>query len=465
MIMRIGYWMGLILCSQAILVSAVTQQPNIVLILADDMGYADPGFNGGQEIPTPHLDTLASSGVRFEQGYVSASVCAPSRCGLMTGRYQQQFGAGENPPEQGWPDNPRCPDAGLPVSEQTLAELLKPSGYTTGIIGKWHMGIREGMRPNDRGFDYFYGFLNGAHSYIESSMEYTSNFPTWPTFRNREIIKHNGYYTDMFSDEGVQFIKRNKEKPFFLYMAYNAVHDPWQAPERVMPRVAHIKDEKRRTFAGMLVAMDDGIGRLVQVLKDAGVYQNTLIVFLSDNGDPMDSVSSSGHLRGCKGDTYEGGIRVPFVMSWPGKLATGTTYEKPISGLDIAPTIVALAGAEAPVKAFDGVNLMPYLAGANAGRPHDVLYWRRDSDYAIRKGDWKLTWNDGVPTGVKQLELFNLAEDPGEQKNLAKELPEMTERLQGMFEAWDGQLPDNEWWGGPFNRKRKELASMDKEEL
>jgi len=429
-------------------------RPNIVLILADDMGYSDVGFNGCPDIPTPNLDSLAASGVRFEQGYVSASVCGPSRAGLMTGRHQQRFGCGENIPEEGWPDNPRCPDAGVPRTEQLLGELLKPAGYQTGVIGKWHLGMAEQLRPNQRGFDYYYGFLNGAHSYTKAQKEWQSNPGFWPIFRNNEPMDYEGYLTDTFTDESVKFIERSRENPFFLYLSYNAVHAPWEAPGNVAERVAHIQDPKRRTYAGMLVSMDDGIGRVIQALKDNGVYENTLIVFLSDNGAPNNSRASSAPLRGNKGDTYEGGIRVPFLISWPAGIQPGTVYELPVSALDLAPTFVKLAGAPSAKNGFDGVDLMPFLKGATEGRPHDILFFRRDDDYAIRSKDWKLAWNNGAPTGTRTSELFNLADDPNERRNLIKEYPEQAAQLQKRFDAWDSKQPDSEWWGGPHNRKR-----------
>jgi len=435
-------------------------RPNIVLILADDMGYSDVGFNGCTDIPTPNLDALAASGVRFDQGYVSASVCGPSRAGLLTGRYQQKFGCGENPPEEGWPDNPRCPDAGIPLTEQLISELLKPAGYQTGHVGKWHIGLAEQLRPNQRGFDYYYGFLNGAHSYTNAEKEWQSNPGFWPIFRNNEPLDFEGYLTDTFTEESVAFIERSKDKPFFLYLSFNAVHAPWQAPENVAQKVSHIEDSKRRTYAGMLVSMDDGIGRVVQALKDNGVYENTIVVFLSDNGAPKNSAASSEPLRGSKGDTYEGGTRVPFVISWPNGIPAGTVYEQPVSALDLAPTFVKLAGAAGAMNGFDGVDLIPYLKGERKGRPHEIMFFRRDDDYAIRSKDWKLAWNNGAPTGTRTAELFNLAEDPNETTDLIRQHPEKAEQLQFMFDGWDSKLPDNEWWGGPTNRKRKTVAIL-----
>lgn len=431
-----------------------TKVPNIVVILADDMGYADVGFNGCKDIPTPNLDALADSGVSFFQGYVSASVCGPSRAGLLTGRYQQRFGCGENAPEEGWPDKPRCRDAGVPKSEQLISELLKPAGYRTGVIGKWHLGIDEPLRPNSRGFDYYYGFLNGAHSFTHAHRVWGKHPGLWPIYRNNEPLDYQGYLTDTFTDESVQFIERNKQRPFFLYLSYNAVHAPWQAPANVADKVSHIADKNRRVYAGMLVSMDNGIGRVIKALKDHGVYDNTVVVFLSDNGAPKTSSASSAPLRGFKGDTYEGGTRVPFVMSWPGKIKAGSRYNHPVSALDLAPTMVRLAGAKPAKKGFDGVDLMPFVKGEKSGRPHEVMWFRRDDDYAIRHKDWKLVWNNGSPSGTRKVELFNLADDPNEKTDLISKHPEKAKELQKQFDAWDSKLPDNAWWGGPANRKR-----------
>jgi arylsulfatase A-like enzyme len=445
----------------------LAEKPNFVLILADDLGWADVGFNGCTDIPTPNLDALAASGVRLEQGYVSASVCGPSRAGLLTGRYQQRFGCGENPPEEGWPNNPRCPDAGVPRSEKMLSELLQPAGYQTAVIGKWHLGMAEMLRPNARGFDYFYGFLNGAHSFIEAKKEWQPNPGLWPVFRNGEPLDYEGYLTDTFSDESVAFIERSRDNPFFLYLSYNAVHAPWQAPENVAHKVKHIANPARRTYAGMLVSMDDGIGRVIGALKDNGIYDNTIVVFLSDNGAPKNSQASSAPLRGNKGDTYEGGTRVPFLISWPAGLPQATVYRQPVSALDLAPTLLAAAGrppaAGHAQPEFDGVDLLPYLKGESPGRPHELMFFRRDDDYAIRHNNWKLAWNNGAPNGSRTAELFNLADDPHERTDLIRQYPEKALELQNRFDAWDSPLPDNAWWGGPANRKRtKEVSRVDR---
>ncbi|WDE99475.1 sulfatase-like hydrolase/transferase [Lentisphaera profundi] len=431
-----------------------------MLILADDLGYGDLGYLGAKDIRTPHIDALAESGMSFSQGYQSASVCGPARAGLLTGRHQQLFGCGENPPETG-PLAKQFPDAGVPLNEQMIFELLKPAGYTTGVIGKWHMGLSHNQRPSQRSVDYFYGFLNGAHSYREAKMDMSGAPMTWPIFRNNEPVPFSGYTTEVFNDEGVNFIKRNKDKPFFLYMSYNSVHGPWEAQEKDLQRSAHIKKKWRRIYSAMLISMDDGLGRIVKNLKDEGIYDKTIVIFMSDNGAPNklneatrenDYLASNGSLHGRKGDTYEGGIRVPFIISWPNHIQAASTYKYPVSGLDVVPTLMSISQAPNSKKHLSGVNLMPYIHGTNKTRPHDTLYWRRDDDYAIRKKDWKLTWNDY--NGPRVPMLFNLADDPKEERNLIQQYPEIAEDLQHKFDHWDSRLPDNKWWGGPSNRKR-----------
>lgn len=450
-------------------------KPNIVIIYADDMGWGDVGYHGVDDILTPNIDRLAAEGVHFTQGYVSASVCGPSRAGLMTGVYQQRLGAGENPNTNGFPDDPRFPFAGLTRTQPILSEMLQPLGYRCGMIGKWHLGLHETMRPNARGFDYYYGFLNGAHSYEEAYPVFGKNKGLWPLFRNNEMQpEYYGYLTDTFSDEAVAFIERNADEPFFLYVAYNAVHHPWQVPDQYLERTKHLSDiEDRRFFAGMVLAMDDGVGRIMRAIEQAGVSENTLVLFISDNGSPRgqgldhppkdyqkerggDTMSNPGPFRGFKGDTFEGGIRVPFVMRWPGKIRPGTRYDLPVSNLDVVPTVLGHFGRTTPTKgfAFDGVDLMPYLRGQRDGqRPHDVMYWRRDDDYAIRRGDWKLAWNDHSVQPGSGAMLFNLADDPGEYRDLSDELPELKQELQEQFDAWDCRMPPSPYWGGPINRK------------
>jgi arylsulfatase A-like enzyme len=466
------------------------KQPNIILIFADDMGYDDVGYHGNKRIITPNIDSIAEQGVQFSQGYVSASVCGPSRAGLLTGVYQQRFGCGENPNGSGYPNQMKYPMAGLPQSQSMISEELKTLGYTNGMIGKWHMGFDMSLRPNQRGYDFFYGFINGSHDYTEWTQEFAKGKSRWPIFRNEEmepankaqyidVFKEKGvkvvdenYLTDLFTDEAVNFIDRNADKPFFLYLAYNAVHHPWQTTQHALDKTAHLKDDKNyHVFASMVYAMDEGIGKVMKKLKEKNIDDNTIIILLSDNGSPQGqgiehspkdpnrhrggfTMSSTGIFRGYKGDTYEGGIRVPFCIKWPQQIQKGTKYDMPISALDLQPTLVKAAGGndKKPQKgfAYDGVDILPYLKEDKEIKRS--LFWRRDTDYAIRKGDWKLQWNDAH--GPLTITLFNIKEDPEERSNLIKQHPELAQQLQNEFDTWDNSMPDNEWWGGPWNRLR-----------
>jgi arylsulfatase A-like enzyme len=457
--------------------SPARTSPNVVLIFADDMGWGDVGYHGYKDVITPNIDRIAREGVQFSQGYVSASVCGPSRAGLMTGVYQQRVGAGENASATGYPDNmgERFRMSGLPTSQSTIAEILRPHGYRSGMIGKWHLGVEQPLRPHHRGFNYFYGFLNGSHSYTEWEPKFAQRKDKWPIFSNDRLLpaQKDIYLTDLFSDRAVGFIKHNPDKPFFLYLAYNAVHHPWQVPDKYLERTKHLKGgEDRRFFAAMILAMDDGVGRVFDTLEETGQLDNTMVIFLSDNGSPRGQglkpkpkdakmprgetvMSNPGPHRGFKGDTYEGGIKVPFAIHWPGKIKPGTKYDHPVSALDIVPTIAATLGVIKPDlgHAFDGVDLLPFLNGDQGDtRPHETMYWRRDNDYAIREGDWKLQWNDA--SGNLSIKLFDLSKDPGEYHDVATKHPDLAQRLQNKFDTWDSPMPDSRPWGGPGNRNR-----------
>ncbi len=494
---RISFYFTCILALTLLSISSFAdERPNIIFIFADDLGYGDVGYHGNNKILTPNIDALARSGVHFSQGYVSASVCGPSRAGALTGVYQQRFGVGENPSGSGYPDNMKFPMAGLPRSQPIISETLKAQGYHTGMIGKWHLGFDLSLRPNQRGFDFFYGFINGSHDYTGWHNKFSKKKGFWPLFLNEEMLppQKDIYLTDLFSEQAVGFVKSTakKEQPFFLYLAYNSVHHPWQATKSTLARTKNLSNsEDFNVFAAMMLSMDDGIGRLNQTLQELKIANNTLIVFMSDNGSPSGQglnkkakkiqksklerggiMSNAGIYRGYKGDTYEGGIRVPFLMTWPTKITAGTRYDHPVSALDLAPTFAALAGenTEKPKLggfAYDGVNLLPFIQGKMAKtKPHSLLVWRRDNDYAIRSGDWKLSWNDDH--GNRKIELFNIANDPGEYHDVSAQHPELTQSLQDKFDAWDSTLPANEWWGAPWNRntdfnqgKKLEVATFN----
>jgi arylsulfatase A-like enzyme len=416
--------------------------PNILLIVGDDMGFADVGFNGCRDIPTPNLDALAASGVRFTHGYVSGPYCSPTRAGLLTGRYQTRFGH---------EFNPGGPATGLPITETTLANRLKAAGYTTALVGKWHLGSPAAMQPQARGFDTFFGFLGGAHSY----------FNTTGMLRGTEQIKELDYTTDAFGREAAAFINAHRTgAPWFLYLAFNAVHTPMDATKDRLAKFAAIPDPKRRTYAAMMSAMDDNIGLVLQQLRATGQEKNTLVFFISDNGGPtMPGVtvnaSRNDPFRGSKRTTLEGGIRVPFVVSWPGRIAPGV-YAQPVIQLDLTATALTAAGIDdAAERKLEGVNLLPYLAGDKSGAPHDALYWRFGEQMAIRAGDFKLVrydTNADTLTGARNQptskgKLYNVVADPHEDHDLAAAMPEKVKELQAKWNAWNaGNVKP--LWGG-----------------
>lgn len=416
--------------------------PNLIIVLTDDQGYADVGFNGCTDIPTPNLDAIAAQGVRFTNGYVTYAVCGPSRAGLITGRYQDRFGAIRNPT----PD-PTVENNGVPRWEKNIAELLKPRGYATMAVGKWHVGTHPELRPLVRGFDEFYGFLTGGHDYFPENLTYESLEDVdeqWAWYRTK--LLHNDvrvptteYLTDELSAKAVDFIERKKDQPFFLYLAYNAPHTPMQASEKYLARFAHIQNPGRRTYAAMVSALDDGVGLLLDKLAEHDLDRDTIVVFLSDNGGAENNSSRNAPLRGYKSSPFEGGLRVPFAMRWPGTIPAGIDYDEPVTALDIAGTIVGQSGAAvAADKPLDGVDLTPYLTGEAQGPPHERLYWRwyDQERLAIREGNDKLIVMDG------RYQLFDLAADIGETTNLASARPERVAELHARVQTWaDDMVP------------------------
>ena len=418
--------------------------PNVIVIMTDDLGYVDVGFNGCEDIPTPNIDRIAQQGVKFTNGYTPYSVCSPSRAGFITGRYQQRFGYERNAQYR-----PNDPNMGLPKTEKTIPSILKPVGYTSGMIGKWHLGAHISNHPLNRGFDFFYGHLGGGHRYfpeeltIEDSYSISDeplSYKTW-IMRDHQAEKTDEYLTDEFSNEAVKFVEKNQKGPFFLYLAYNAPHGPLQATPKYLDRFEDIKNEKRKIYAAMVSAVDDGVGRILDQLKVLGIEDNTIVFFLSDNGGPEPkNGSKNGPLREGKSSIYEGGNRVPFAMQWPTQIDP-TVYEYPISSLDILPTIAALTHAPlAADKPLDGVNIIPFLKGKKQGRPHQTLYVRKFDDdlYSVRDGDLKLVTKK--KNSVK--ELYNLQEDLGEENDLAAVFPEEVKRLDSLRQNWDKQLID-----------------------
>ena len=399
-------------------------RPNILLIYADDLGYAELGCYGGKEVPTPNIDSIAANGIRFTSGYVSAPLCSPSRAGLMTGRYQTRFGH-EN--------NSMAPGRGLPLTETTLASRMKALGYATSIVVKWHLGSDPDRLPMKRGFDEYYGVTGNPGSYFQPNGFIDSRLS--PDVR--EAPGKDFYTTDAFAARVADWIEKHKDGPWFFYLPFNAVHAPHQATEKYLRRFAHISDPRRRDFDGMLSAMDDAVGRVLAKLRELNLEDNTLIFFISDNGAPPNREGGNAPLRGGKHQTFEGGIRLPFLAQWKGRLPAGKVYAQPVIQLDVMPTCVMVAGGRVdPAWKLDGVDLLPYLTGERKGRPHETLFWRIDGMWAVRHGDLKLV--HGL-AGTDAPELFDLAKDIGEKTNLAPAQPEKARELKALWEAWNSQ--------------------------
>lgn len=423
--------------------------PNIILILADDLGYADVGYHGGIEIPTPNIDYLAKTGTYFTAGYAMAPVCGPSRAGLLTGRYQNRFGFEDNP---GGPFR-RTKDTkpAIPLDELTLGELMKKEGYKTAWIGKDHQIKDEEYMPYNRGIDFFFGFVNGASGYFIGENEKQSLLKG-----NQPVKNEKEYLTDAFGREAVGFIERNANNPFFLYVPFNAIHGPLQAKPSDLDKFKNIKNENRRTLAAMHHAMDRNIGEIINKLKTHNLEENTLIIFFSDNGGkPEGNYSYNFPLKGQKGSLMEGGIRVPFLMQWKGKIKGNQKLDFPVAAIDIYPTILNAVGYNAKLKnKLDGIDLMPYLTNERTLPKDRNIYWRFLFQWAIRNNEWKLL----KLKGTNKLELYHISEDISERNNVIEKYPEVAQGLKKSFDQWSGEmmLPQWSWqpkYGGPINIK------------
>ena len=407
------------------------RKPNIVLLLLDDAGYADFGFMGSPDLKTPHIDRLAGQGVVFSDAHVSATVCGPSRAGIMTGRYQQRFG---------FECNPTGDSCVISRDETTLASALKGAGYITAAFGKWHLGELPGYRPNERGFDYYWGFLAGGRSYFPDERMDVAGDPRAIT-ENSEPVAFEGYLTDRLGEKAADFIERNKEKPFFIYWAPNAVHTPMEAtPEDL----ALFEGHPRQTLAAMTWALDRAVGKIADELEKNGLLENTLIFFLSDNGGAHNNQSSNFPLKGFKGNKFEGGHRVPFFVTWPAKIKGGQTFSGLTSSLDIFATAIDAAGIN-PDKGLppDGVSLVPYLKAEKKGSPHQQLFWRKDAMAAVRSDRMKLIRVEKLPSVV-----YNLSVNLGETINLAADSSALKDRLESALEQWEEGLAEPLWTEG-----------------
>lgn len=416
-------------CGNAQQLTSATR-PNIILILADDLGYADLGVQGCKDVPTPNIDSIAKNGVRFTNGYVTCPTCSPSRAGLLTARYQQRFGHEFNPKR-----TDVQPQFGLPLSEKTMADRLKTVGYATAAFGKWHLGYKPEMHPLRRGFDEFFGFLGGMHSYVDANDD-----PQNPILSGQDKLTTIGYTTDELGQHAASFIRAHASEPFFVYLAFNAVHTPLAAPQKYLDRFVVISDPKRRVYAAALSAMDDNVGTVLKALRDQQLEEKTLLLFISDNGGPTSSTTSRNDpLRGQKGQVWEGGVRVPFQLQWKSHLPAGIAYKQPVMSFDATATCLAAAGVKMSPKEVDGVDLVPFLNGSSKSAPHEALYWRYGSQAAVRMGDWKLVTFRG------KTELFNLRQDIGETRNLLNANIERANQMRQVYSQWNSNLAEPLW--------------------
>jgi arylsulfatase A-like enzyme len=437
------------------LAAAAARKPNIIVLLGDDMGYHDLSCQGSTEMPTPNIDSIARNGVRFTHGYVSGPYCSPTRSGLMTGRYQTRYGhefnEGQGPVR-----------FGLPLTETTIAQRLKGLGYATYAVGKWHLGGDLEYRPMQRGFDEFYGTVANTPFYhppqfVDSRIGPEAKRVDDPAF----------YTTRAYATRVTEIIESNKDRPFFVYMAWNAVHAPSQAPQETLDRFKNAPSELRRYQAAMTAELDDGVGKILGKLRELKLEEDTLIFFLSDNGGPQPTIRTDNMpLKGYKASTWEGGIRVPFMVQWKRRLPAGKVYDYPVIQLDLQPTALAAAGGSIRKEwKLDGVNLLPHLTAKAKGRPHETLYWRFGPQWAIRKGDWKLLQAPEEPLlpatalpemPVGPVHLYDLSVDTSESNDLSGKHPEKVKELRAAWEAWNKQLVPPGWLPGRPGGKKKE---------
>ncbi len=436
-----AYFLFLILFMTATVIRG-QDQPNVILLFADDAGYADFGFQGSKIMHTPHLDRLAEQSVRCTQGYVSDPTCGPSRAGIITGRYQQKFGFEENNVPGFMSDVSAADGAemGIPLSEQTIGEYMKSIGYKTAFFGKWHVGGADRFHPTKRGFDEFYGFRGGARSYFE--------YPSEPRDELNKMEcgfgkykEPKSYLTDELGKQACKFIKKNKKKPFFAFVSFNAVHTPMDATPEDLAKFPNLQGN-RKIVAAMTLALDRACGQILEQLTKLGLDDNTIVVFTNDNGGPTDKNASSNYpLSGTKSNHLEGGIRVPYLIKWPAVLPANTSYDYPVSTLDLLPTFFQAGGGQIETDSnLDGVNIIPYLTGQQSGRPHQVLYWKKQARAAIRDGDYKLIRYPDRPA-----ELYHIVDDPRELTDLSAQQPDRVKKMYKMIFEWESTLERPRW--------------------
>lgn len=394
---------------------------------------------------TPNIDTIARDGARLTDAYMAGSVCSPSRAGLMTSRYPGRFGYDNNLPP-GF-------KSGLDLKETFGVKRLQKLGYKTSLIGKWHLGYPAEFHPNERGFDWFYGLLQGSRGYYP----YEKASPHRVILDNKKPTKEEGYVTDRFGDAACKFIRENKDKPFYLFVSFTAPHAPNQPNKKDLERISHIEKRGRKNYAGLIVSLDDNVGKILKTIKDSGIEDNTLVIFTNDNGGQTATGANNGKLKGKKGTLWEGGVRVPWAMRWPAKIKPGSVINDPIISMDILPTVVEMSGNKVDVKwKLDGRSFLPLITGEKKSLPTRTLHWRQGGSkgpIALRKGKWKLVHNR-KETGAKP-ELYDLSNDIGETKNLATEKPDILKGLLEKMKTWESQLKEPLWGAGSPSREAK----------
>ena len=452
------------------------RRPNVLVILADDMGYGDLSSYGNVMIETKHIDSIGRDGVRLTAGYSSAPLCSPSRAGLVTGRYQQRFGFEQQVSSGAFPERREVREEdgslaplqgeaeflrrGIPLSEKNIGEVFKAAGYKTAVVGKWHLGHAPQFVPHKRGFDHsvvFYGNTSLQWTNPDESDMFSLKVDfhdeaadtAWTreglnnVRRNGEIIEVNNYLMHFFRDECIDFIDKSKNEPFMLYFAMNSPVPPMQVPRPYFEELrAGIANISQRGYNALVKAQDDVVGAVLQKLEDAGLKDDTIVIFVSDNGTALSRPGSNAPFSGGKYSTYEGGIRMPYMMKWPGHIPAGLEFSKPASTLDILPTVAKACGVStADCQPLDGVDLMPYFTGENQGTPHEALFWKLAAYSAVRVGRWKLYLEPR--NGVYK--LFDIENDPVEKVDLSKAEPGIFENLKARYEAWDASLPPRGW--------------------
>ncbi|MFK7785805.1 MAG: sulfatase-like hydrolase/transferase [Crocinitomicaceae bacterium] len=470
-----------------------SERPNIILIVADDLGKYEVSGYGATHIQTPNIDAIGENGIRFKDTYVTAPICAPSRAGILTGKYQQRYGFETQPMEfypnkmqyslgkkakrlgdwtistpPSYPHPEEIERQGIPRDQINLAEILKASGYSTGIIGKWHLGHGNEHIPNNRGFDYQYGFY-GAFSiytpeqktpgYVNHIQDDMSAKHQWDMKRkrnaaireNNEVVQEDDYLTFAIRDKAKSFIADRKDSNFFLYLSFNAPHVPFQAPQNYYDQFSYIKDKNKRVYLAMIKALDDAIGDVMTELKAQGLEENTIVYFISDNGGASyTGATENGPFKGGKITHFEGGVNVPFMMQWKGHLPENLVYNYPVSALDIFATTIAACKVDLTnVHESDGVNLLPFVSGDANNEPHEKIYWRTDHIRAIRYKKWKLI----MSTRDNWLHLYNLENDLSEEIDLSELNSEEKAKLLQFFEEWNAELPQDFLWPRIMDRK------------